>query len=272
LHAFQIVGLVNNHIWRRASYSAPWGAWPDRMIRRYPPTCAGFVQSGFDMYSALLNAGERIVLSAGSASGVHPVPAGWSRVYVQVDGALTPEKFLESLRAGRSFVTTGPMLLLTVNGKTPGEQLDFAARSGKVKVGIEMLSLQPVEQAEIVINGRVHQTPLTAAAPHRYLGHLSIALNESSWITARWLAPRGKTCDAAHTSPVYATMESRPVPIQRTAVELLRDRVDSLINDVNSDHADAGGIMLDSRSLRAATLDYFERARAALTALDSSAH
>ncbi len=93
------------------------------MLGKYEQNCSGYAQSGFEMYSVLLNAGFPLKLSAGNTSGVHPVPIGWSRVYVRTTGPLTPEGWFDGLRAGRAFVTTGPMLLLRVNGREPGDEI-----------------------------------------------------------------------------------------------------------------------------------------------------
>ena len=41
---------------------------------------------GFANYYALLNCGFRLRPTGGTANGVHPVPLGFGRVYVRVDG------------------------------------------------------------------------------------------------------------------------------------------------------------------------------------------
>jgi len=73
-----------------------------------------------EIYYQILNSGLRIPPSAGSASGVLPNPVGYNRVYVQVDGELTYEKWWDGLCAGRSFVTNGPLLLVRADGELPG--------------------------------------------------------------------------------------------------------------------------------------------------------
>ncbi len=261
--AFKTLGLVNNHIWRTESYRSAWGAWPDRMLREYSPSCAGFVQSGFDMYSALLNSGFAVRLSAGSASGVHPVPPGWSRVYVKAGRPLSARGWVEGLRAGRSFVTTGPMLMLRVNGKEPGDAIRGARFPLALEASVEMLSPRPVSQMEIVVNGEVHVVNLTAAAGevYAYRGSIKLTIHESSWIAARWVENRGNTCDAAHSSPVYAWKGEQPVPVLRKDAAALLDRVERLIEDVSGGGDLKGSFMVDPAETRAATLEYLKRAR-----------
>ena len=261
--AVQTIGLANNHIWRTSSFADAWGAWPDRMPGHYPLTCSGFVRSGFDMYSALLNVGFDMKLSAGSASGVHPVPPGWSRIYVRTGTPLSPRAWFDGVRAGRSFVTTGPMLFLNVNGKEPGDAIRDLRFPATLNITVETLSPRAISEAEVVVNGVVHPVRLSkdAGDPYRSHGSLKISVESSSWIAARWVGERGDTCDAAHTSPVYVWDGTNPIPIAKKEAQMLLERVDRLIDDVRSGRDLKGYIVVDSEELRSATLRYFQQAR-----------
>ena len=68
-------------------------------------------------------------VSAGTASGVHPVQLGFGRVYVHLPDGFSYSDWMKGLNAGRSFVTTGPMLEATFNGEDPGHT--FAHRSSQ---------------------------------------------------------------------------------------------------------------------------------------------
>ena len=260
------VGLANNHFWRAGSYwaKAHWGSWPERMPRHYPASCAGFAQAGFEVYSALLNMGLPLKLSAGSANGVHPVPPGWSRVYAHVPGAFSLERWFEAVQSGRTFVTTGPMLLLTVNGLEPGAQSHGLAFPLKVEVAVELLSAQPVKSVEIVVNGTpapIELTPNGAA----YSGRRQITLQTSSWIAARWLSDHGETCDVAHTSPLYFWNGDQPIPVRRADAEYLIRSVDQLIQDVETARTEPGDatavIVTTTPAQREQTLRQFRQAR-----------
>ena len=54
--------------------------------------------------------GEAGTPTGGTASGVHPVPLGFGRVYVHLPGGFSYKTWVSGLNQGRSFVTTGPML------------------------------------------------------------------------------------------------------------------------------------------------------------------
>jgi len=65
-------------------------------------------------------------------AGLHvPVATGtdWffrdmAMAYVQVDEALTKERWLEALRSGRSFITNGTLIRFAINGQAPGAVID----------------------------------------------------------------------------------------------------------------------------------------------------
>ena len=65
------------------------------------------------------------------SSGVHPVPLGFGRVYVHLDGPLDSGAWLKGLNAGRSFVTTGPLLFVTLDGHEPGHRFEQAGASAR---------------------------------------------------------------------------------------------------------------------------------------------
>jgi len=230
LEGCDTIGVANNHFWRSGWYPGPWGAWPGATPTRRPESCLGYALAGFDIYYALLNAGFRVTLSAGSASGVHPVPPGWSRVYVHLDGELEAANWFQALRAGRSFVTTGPLLFLRVNGQLPGSTLRVPTLPATVDVDIELWSLYPVDRLELVVNGHAQQLPLQAdsSRSRRYSLRTRVELQESSWIAARWLASRDASCDLAHTSPVFVICGDRPLPMRRDAIHYLLERVHAL--------------------------------------------
>ena len=121
------IGMANNHMCRDRMYETEaWGK--PRVVERCPaPRGNGYWTQ--EIYYHLLNCGLRIPPSAGSASGVLPNPVGYNRVYVHVGKELTWEKWWEGLRAGRSFVTNGPLLRVTADGELPGHV--FTAADGR---------------------------------------------------------------------------------------------------------------------------------------------
>ncbi|HEY3132513.1 MAG TPA: CehA/McbA family metallohydrolase [Acidobacteriota bacterium] len=152
-------GIVHNHFNRHGVEleTDKWG-----MIPKYRPefnTVAGMPLWSMDVYYRWLNCGFRLPVSAGSASGVKASPLGYNRVYVKVAGPLSYEKWFESLKAGRSFATNGPMLFFTVDGKELGSVLQFdGGKSQRVKIRAEAVSPRPLDRMEIIFRGRILKT------------------------------------------------------------------------------------------------------------------
>ena len=155
--------LSNNHVWRAEFAFRDFGEPPaeymkvERDERGF--TERGWIDFGFQNYYALLDCGFRLRPTAGTASGVHPVPLGFGRVYVRLDGGLDAAAWLRGLDAGRSFVTTGPMLFVTLDGRDPGHrfnQADAAAREYRLEGSAERAV--PLERIEVVVNGEVART------------------------------------------------------------------------------------------------------------------
>ncbi len=169
-----------------------------------------------DHYYRFLNCGFHIGLSNGSD---HPARVvGCARVYARLarrDGKPLPftyERWLDAVRRGRTFTTSGPLLLLTVNGAEPGDTLDIRP-GAKLDVDVQAWSRYPLGRLEIVSNGEVMKTIRTSA--RRASLRLRLTAGESRWFCARasrngeWnaiLAP-----DVAHTSAVYARVAGREV-------------------------------------------------------------
>ena len=150
--------LANNHVWRtefgfRGSANRP----PEYMkVERDAKgfTERGWIDYGFQNYYALLNCGFRLRPTAGTASGVHPVPLGFGRVYVHCPDGFSYDAWVRGLDRGQSFVTTGPMLFVEVNGQPPGHTFKQPERRASAyRVHGSIASAAAARPIEIVVNG-----------------------------------------------------------------------------------------------------------------------
>ena len=129
--------LSNNHIWRTEFLFSTWyPEYAGQYMNIEKDADGGFtewgwIDFGFKNYYALLNCGFDIQPTGGTANGVHPVPLGFGRVYVHLEDKLDYGAWLKGLKQGRSFVTTGPMLRVTVDGQGAGRPL----RAGPIVFG-----------------------------------------------------------------------------------------------------------------------------------------
>ena len=215
------VGLANNHMHRSGMYNGEaWGK--PRDTAKYPaPHGNGFWTQ--DIYYHALNCGLRIPPSAGSASGVLPNPVGYNRVYVHVGSELTYDKWWEGLRAGRSFVSNGPLLCCRANGKWPGEI--FAAPDGKpleIVIDAVLTSRDSIPLIEIVRDGKVvRSVPAVADGQHMNLGKLSFS--QSGWFLIRAVADEPKTFRFVSTAPFYVEIGPHKHRVSKASAQFFVD-------------------------------------------------
>jgi len=114
------------------------------------------------VWQRLLNLGLPVALSAGTDAMVNVhrnMAVGTARIYVRHQGPLSLPSYLAALRAGRSFVTTGPFLELAVAGKRPGEVLPALALPAgaprEVDFSLTVAAAMPLARVEILVNGAV---------------------------------------------------------------------------------------------------------------------
>ena len=184
-----------------------------------------WIDPDYEIWYRLLNCGLRIPASTGSDWYL----CSSNRVYTDVGSTFSYEQWLESLRAGRTFITNGPVLRLQVNGHAPSNDLlDLSTLRPTAEVVVEWEGTQPIDRVEIVRDGEVaftHQNADQALA-----GRIQTALDvsDAGWIAARCWGTR-RTSYAhplwAHTSPVY--LRSTPgQPTVRAASTAFVEHVD----------------------------------------------
>ena len=93
----------------------------------------------------LLNCGFRLPATAGTDRIGPEEPVGHQRVYVKLEEPLTYPGWMEGLRQGRSFVTNGPMVSLSVNGRGPGETVTLS-NPKVLRIQARGRSLRPFER------------------------------------------------------------------------------------------------------------------------------
>jgi hypothetical protein len=164
-----------------------------------------------------LNLGERLPIVAGTDKMSAEVPVGAVRTFTRVaEGEVTFERWADAVRAGRTFVSSGPFLRLAVEGCAPGDVIRLAGPA-RLQATARADAAQPViTDLEIVVNGEV------VAAASDPLGAASVALDTPLEVTSgAWIAARSRstsviesaftTAMAAHTSPIYVEVGGRAV-------------------------------------------------------------
>jgi hypothetical protein len=229
--------LSNNHIWRTKfglpDFGEPAADWMKVERERQGFTEAGWVEYGFRNYYTLLDCGFRLRPTAGTASGVHPVPLGFGRVYVHVGKEFGYDAWVKGLNEGGSFVTTGPMLLAELDGRDPGEVF---LPSGDGPHGFRLtgqaLSAAPLSRIEVIVNGAVVERIKPANRKTDVAGYESVLdarlkVDGSSWLAVRCYEenPDGRV-RFAHTAPWHVEVDGKPLRPRKTEVEYLVRRVE----------------------------------------------
>lgn len=191
-----------------------------------------------EIWYGLLNCGFRLGISAGSDSFTNVVDhytAGGGRVYVHSGGRLDYQQWIEGYKQGRSFATNGPMLLFTVNGNEPGEEIRLAPDARGVRVSARVRTQVPIEKVEIIANGQVVASRDASGGNEISLDE-EITLQRSSWIALRAYGPWHRLVlndlqTLAHTSPVYVHVGDQPIA-SRNEVRYYIDWIEKLIAQV----------------------------------------
>ena len=228
--------LANNHTWRTEFAFRHWNTAAPAFMQ--PPFGAseGGHREWLDytqgMYHTLLNCGLRLPPSAGTANGVHPVPAGFGRVYVHLPDGFSFDGWMNGLRSGRSFVSTGPLLFATADGHDPGHvfRLSSTART-VIPVSLEVLSEKPLLYGELLINGRPEhllyaKNQETERGAFQTQLQLDIDLKRSGWFAIRfWEQRPDGQVRFVHSAPWYVELDSQPVSITQPEKTYLMGRM-----------------------------------------------
>ena len=189
-------------------------------------------RAGFFPLYALWNNGLKVTAVGGedSISNLHNSKlVGSERTYVFTGGrGLDMQAWLEGMRAGRAFVTNGPLVELSVNGVSPGDTVNVAAQGGTVGVKVGVRSIVPLQKVTLYFNGRlVEDIPLAADRRSADFSK-TLPVTTSGWYHVRAEgAPADRfPLDTAYpqgfTNPVWVIAGNQPVRDRASAEYALR--------------------------------------------------
>lgn len=193
---------------------------------------AHYIGVGKEDWYHMLNAGFKV--AATGASDYPPCRRlADCRTYVHSTDRPDIRQWLEGMAAGNSFITTGPLLLLEVNGEAPGAVLEGEPDYG-AEVRLRLRSeVTPVTDLELILNGEVVEHIRLSAEQQQHAWveiNRRLTLSESGWIAVRAyseVAP-GFPDAEAHTNPIYVELGGR-LPYNRNSIDEWVDCIDELI-------------------------------------------
>ena len=175
-----------------------------------------------DVWHRLLNLGYRLPAGAGTDAMANYAsmrgPVGLNRLFLNQSGR-SPAALAEGIRSGHGFVSNGPLLGFTLEGKRPGEVL-ARANGGAAVFRASLRTGIPVDHLEVLVNGEA----VAQLKPGRNGGgdfEGSIDLQHSGWVLLRAWGPSTPLLmdiyPYASTNPVWIEIGDAPVRSPRDA-------------------------------------------------------
>jgi hypothetical protein len=164
---------------------------------------------------------------------------GDCRTYVYHPTRPDPTEWVRGAVAGRSFFTTGPLVLLEVDGARPGDVIErHGSGTQLLHARVRLRSeVAPVTHVELVVNGRsVGRRELASADQGKWFEfEQELKIDGPTWVAARaWSAtPPGQPDAEAHTNPMYVAFD-RKLPYSEADLDWLVEKIDGLIAELQA--------------------------------------
>lgn len=208
----------------------------------------GVYETSLPVWYHVLNCGFRIPAAAGTDSFLNRVrsaPPGYGRVYVHLPDGLDYAKWIAGLKAGRSFVSNGPVLEFSAGDKSPGEKISLAA-PGNVRIRGRADSQFPLRSVDVICNGNVVASATLSGDKLSATIDQDVSIDRTGWIALRASGPPAQYWQGgnrgAHTNPVYVEVRDRPLDRAASARYFLAwiDRLERLLFE--RDRMDTGRV------------------------------
>lgn len=190
-----------------------------------------------------LNIGLRVPFSTGTDWFIYD----FSRVYAMTDKPVTPKQWLDLLSEGKTYITNGPLLELTVDGQPIGSTLELKQPADLTIRGSARGRID-FQRIELVKNGEVIAHAKSQAVDKHFEAKLSdgLTIDGPCWLALRTPPPPVATDPTlqaavpeneyggqlfAHTSPIYVRYAGRDV-FDRATCEKLLDETRKNIEEI----------------------------------------
>lgn len=157
-----------------------------------------------------LNCGFFIPVVGGTDKMSAATAVGMVRTYARIpeDMPFDYDNWMKAVKRGETFVTVGPLLEFTVNGKPMGSWVHVNASGATVDVEWRIASVtMPVTSVELVANGMMIEK--RSIDSRDMDGHWSVRIDRCTWLAllVRGRYPGQQEIVAAHSSPVMIQVE-----------------------------------------------------------------
>lgn len=223
-------------------YATPWEAAVDIALGKADsvditlPNLDRSKNWALDLWYRFLNCGYRLPATCGTDAGMCYAstcqPLGNLRVCGLIGPHFSYAGWVEAMRAGKSFVTQGPVVLLTVEGQGPGETIPLKPGINRLRIHAEAQSPHVLHRLEIVANGQVVAS-VKGNGTSRLVFDDTIELKQGAWVAARTESDSSwaflTRSLIAHTNPIYCL---RPAEVLRSTddARFFAKQIDGLLD------------------------------------------
>ena len=181
-----------------------------------------------------LNSGCRVPLVGSSHKRSNRRLLGSLRTYARLAAGdeLTYKSWVEAIRAGRTFVTNGPLLRFTVNGHDPGEVVELPSLDQPLHIVAEARSNAPFAGLELLLNGDVLARADASGSPPTASLTTELKVPSAGWLAIRCRGTQRVAIGdsdqeaMAHSSPVYVQITDRQAHADRATIVKLSEHLD----------------------------------------------
>ena len=167
-----------------------------------------------EVWYSFLNLGYRVLPVAGADFPYFgPALPGVERTYVKVNGDFTADAWFAGFSEGRVYVSNGPLLEFTVNGREIGEELRVE-RGARLEIVAEARlnpDIDALESLELIVLGDVAAQEM-ARGQDRIALQTELTADRSMWVAVRALGARQepRNMTVAHSAPIYVVVDDQP--------------------------------------------------------------
>ena len=178
-------------------------------------------RQALELWFLLLNHGYRIAATASSDTTFDRPGGGIPgkvRVYTRVNGRLTPQSLTQAVRQGRSFVTSGPLVLFDIDGHGPGQVVKAdATRQHTLKLQAWPSGAHGslLRRVELIRNGAVIEEWSPAAGQADFNASKQIFESGTAWYVVRCFGEA--PTEVAISNPVYFEGADYQAPVPASA-------------------------------------------------------
>jgi hypothetical protein len=186
-----------------------------------PPEEKAANANALKLWFLLLDHGYHIAAS-GSSDATFDRPGGGVpgkvRMYTHLDGPVEMGRVAAAIKTAHSFVTTGPLVTLEIDGRSMGETITLPApkMEGRVRAWADRIT-----RVELIRNGEVFQSFPNADGKSEFTGAFRVEESGRAWYIARvygademqvaitnpiWFEPRGSQAPPPVRAQVSATI------------------------------------------------------------------